>query len=160
MTLAAADKRASIRRIHWAWVVAAVSFVAILGAAGFRSVPGVMMGPLHHEFGWSHGVVGLAMSVNMMLFGVTLEQEAEAGHSLMHRIAMHEVLAELCDEGKDRDGQHLHQPHRVDARERVPDHDERGDRRQCEMQPAVVARAHALAMVLPVFVNFGRDHEL
>src|SRR6476469_6122655 len=46
-------------RLHWAWVVAAVSFIAILGAAGFRSVPGVMMNPLHHEFGWSHGVVGL-----------------------------------------------------------------------------------------------------
>ncbi|ORB10720.1 hypothetical protein BST36_30745, partial [Mycolicibacterium moriokaense] len=36
-----------------------------------RSVPGVMMNPLHHEFGWSHGVVGLAMSVNMTLFGLT-----------------------------------------------------------------------------------------
>lgn len=55
------------RNLHWAWVVAAVSFVAILGAAGFRSIPGVMMNPLHHEFGWSHGTVGLAMSVNMML---------------------------------------------------------------------------------------------
>jgi hypothetical protein len=56
----------SSARIHWAWVVATVS--AILGAAAFRSVPGVMMNPLHHEFGWSHGVVGLAMSVNMTLF--------------------------------------------------------------------------------------------
>ena len=69
MTSTAAQK--STPRIHWAWVVAAVSFVAILGAAGFRSVPGVMMNPLHHEFGWSHGVVGLAMSVNMTLFGLT-----------------------------------------------------------------------------------------
>ena len=34
MTLTAAQKSAP--RIHWAWVVAAVSFVAILGAAGFR----------------------------------------------------------------------------------------------------------------------------
>ena len=69
VTLAAADKRTPISRLHWAWVVAAVSFIAILGAAGFRSVPGVMMTP-HHEFGWSHGVVGLAMSVNMTLFGL------------------------------------------------------------------------------------------
>src|SRR6187401_2159705 len=71
VTLAAADKRAPIRHIHWAWVVAAVSFVAILGAAGSRSVPGVMMMTLRMEFGWSHGVVGLAMSGNMMLFGLT-----------------------------------------------------------------------------------------
>ena len=43
-----ADRRADDRswpRSHWAWVVAAVSFIAILGAAGFRSVPGVMMTP-------------------------------------------------------------------------------------------------------------------
>ena len=37
--------------LHWAWVVAAVSFVAILGAAGFSSVPGVIMHPLNQEFG-------------------------------------------------------------------------------------------------------------
>ncbi|WP_325096691.1 MFS transporter [Mycolicibacterium vinylchloridicum] len=75
--------------LHWAWVVAAVSFLAILGAAGFRSVPGVMMNPLHHEFGWSHGVVGLAMSVNMMLFGLT----APFAAALMDRFGVRPVLA-------------------------------------------------------------------
>ncbi|OBB30837.1 MFS transporter [Mycolicibacterium peregrinum] len=74
--------------IHWAWVVAAVSFVAILGAAGFRSIPGVMMNPLHHEFGWSHGTVGLAMSVNMMLYGLT----APFGAALMDRFGVRPVL--------------------------------------------------------------------
>jgi MFS family permease len=76
-------------RPHWAWVVAAVSFVAILGAAGFRSVPGVMMQPLHHEFGWSHGTVGLAMSVNMTLFGLT----APFAAALMDRFGVRPVLA-------------------------------------------------------------------
>src|SRR6188472_3141751 len=75
-------------RNHWAWVVAAVSFIAILGAAGFRSVPGVMMNPLHHEFGWSHGVVGLAMSVNMTLFGLT----APFAAALMDRLGVRPVL--------------------------------------------------------------------
>jgi len=75
-------------RLHWAWVMAAVSFVAILGAAGFRSVPGVMMNPLHHEFGWSHGVVGLAMSVNMTLFGLT----APFAAALMDRFGVRPVL--------------------------------------------------------------------
>ena len=89
VTLAAADRRPSLRRIHWAWVIAAVSFVAILGAAGFRSVPGVMMGPLHHEFGWSHGVVGLAMSVNMTLFGLT----APFAAALMDRLGVRQVLS-------------------------------------------------------------------
>jgi sugar phosphate permease len=76
-------------RLHWAWVVAAVSFIAILGAAGFRSVPGVMMNPLHHEFGWSHGTVGLAMSVNMTLFGLT----APFAAALMDRFGVRRVLA-------------------------------------------------------------------
>lgn len=74
--------------LHWAWVVAAVSFVALLGAAGFRSVPGVMMNPLHHEFGWSHGTVGLAMSVNMTLFGLT----APFAAALMDRFGIRPVL--------------------------------------------------------------------
>ncbi len=88
VTLTAAEKTAPRSRIHWAWVVAAVSFVAILGAAGFRSVPGVMMNPLHHEFGWSHGTVGLAMSVNMMLFGLT----APFAAALMDRFGVRPVL--------------------------------------------------------------------
>ncbi|SEH68554.1 Major Facilitator Superfamily protein [Mycolicibacterium rutilum] len=77
------------RRVHWAWAVAAVSFIAILGAAGFRSVPGVMMNPLHDEFGWSHGVVGLAMSVNMTLFGLT----APFAAALMDRFGVRPVLS-------------------------------------------------------------------
>ncbi|BBY59595.1 MFS transporter [Mycolicibacterium sarraceniae] len=80
--------RATRIGLHWAWVVAGVSFVAILGAAGFRSVPGVMMNPLHHEFGWSHGVVGLAMSVNMTLFGLT----APFAAALMDRFGVRPVL--------------------------------------------------------------------
>lgn len=87
VSLTARDIRAS-PRLHWAWVVAAVSFVAILGAAGFRSVPGVMMTPLHMEFGWSHGVVGLAMSVNMTLFGLT----APFAAALMDRFGVRPVL--------------------------------------------------------------------
>lgn len=76
-------------RLHWAWVVAGVSFVAILGAAAFRSVPGVLMNPLHHEFGWSHGTVGVAMAVNMTLYGVT----APFAAALMDRFGVRPVLS-------------------------------------------------------------------
>ncbi|AKS32920.1 MFS transporter [Mycolicibacterium goodii] len=82
------DLQRGAQRIHWAWVVAVVSFVAILGAAGFRSIPGVMMNPLHHEFGWTHGTVGLAMSVNMMLYGLT----APFAAALMDRFGVRPVL--------------------------------------------------------------------
>ncbi|HYZ68564.1 MAG TPA: MFS transporter, partial [Mycobacterium sp.] len=89
MTFTAAQTSTPTARIHWAWLVAAVSFIAILGAAGFRSVPGVMMSPLHHEFDWSHGVVGLAMSVNMTLFGLT----APFAAALMDRFGVRPVLS-------------------------------------------------------------------
>ncbi|MDT5104393.1 MAG: hypothetical protein QOI25_1906 [Mycobacterium sp.] len=89
VTVTTRDDTGRRPRVHWAWVVAAVSFVAILGAAGFRSVPGVMMNPLHHEFGWSHGTVGLAMSVNMTLFGLT----APFAAALMDRLGVRPVLS-------------------------------------------------------------------
>ncbi|KIE27542.1 hypothetical protein LK08_07900 [Streptomyces sp. MUSC 125] len=40
------------RRVHRAWFVAAVTFVTITGAAAFRSRPGLLVDPLHEEFGW------------------------------------------------------------------------------------------------------------
>ena len=51
--------------------MAAVAFIALLGAAAFRAAPGVLMDPLHQEFGWPHGTISLAVSVNLLLFGLT-----------------------------------------------------------------------------------------
>ena len=56
--------------LHWAWVVAPITFVTLVASAAFRSVPGVLMDPLHMEFGWSHATIGFAVSVNMVLFGL------------------------------------------------------------------------------------------
>ena len=75
------------RRVHPAWLVAAVTFVTMLGAAGFRSVPGVALDPLHQQFGWSHGTIGAAMSVNMTLFGLMSPFAA----SLMDRFGIRPV---------------------------------------------------------------------
>src|SRR3982750_1921021 len=58
-------------RLHRAWYVAAVAFVATVGAAGFRATPGVLINPLRQEFGWSTGVISAAVSVNLILFGLT-----------------------------------------------------------------------------------------
>ncbi|MBA3642569.1 MAG: MFS transporter [Chloroflexota bacterium] len=57
------------RRIHYAWIVAAVTFVTLLGASGFRSTPGVLIVPLQEEFGWSRATISLAVSINLLLFG-------------------------------------------------------------------------------------------
>jgi MFS family permease len=58
------------RKFHYAWVVAIVTFVVLMMTAGFRSVPGVFIVPLGKEFGWSHALVGGAISINLLLFGL------------------------------------------------------------------------------------------
>src|SRR2546422_617062 len=60
-----------MRRIHYAWVVAAVTFVALMGAAGFRATPSVLIVPLQNEFGWNRAVISVAVSINLILFGLT-----------------------------------------------------------------------------------------
>ena len=59
-------------RLHPAWTAAAVAFVALVGAAGLRATPGVLIEPLHHEFGWSTATISVAVSVNLLLFGLTV----------------------------------------------------------------------------------------
>jgi len=59
------------RRPHYAWVVAGVTFVTLLLASGFRSTPGVLIVPLEDDFGWSRATISLAVSVNLVLFGLT-----------------------------------------------------------------------------------------
>lgn len=76
-------------RVHPAWIVAGVGFVALLGAAAFRSVPSVLLGPLHEEFGWSHGTIGLAVSLNLLLYGLISPFAA----ALMDRFGIRRVVA-------------------------------------------------------------------
>ncbi|WP_217206624.1 MFS transporter [Streptomyces sp. AC550_RSS872] len=76
-------------RIHRAWFVAAVAFVTILGAAAFRSLPGLLIDPLHEEFGWSRGTIGAAVSLNLALYGLT----APFAAALMDRFGIRRVVA-------------------------------------------------------------------
>ncbi|MET3901685.1 MFS transporter [Paenarthrobacter sp. 4246] len=81
------------RRIHPAWIVAAVAFLALVGAAGFRAAPGVLMVPLQEEFGWSTTVLSLAVSINLVLFGLT----APFAAALMERFGIRKVTSlALC----------------------------------------------------------------
>ncbi|MGY0059305.1 MFS transporter [Streptomyces sp. LZ34] len=76
-------------RIHRAWWVAAVTFVTIVGAAGFASLPGLLIEPLNEEFGWSRGLIGFAVSVNLALYGLT----APFAAALMDRFGIRKVVA-------------------------------------------------------------------
>ncbi|WP_416069507.1 MFS transporter [Streptomyces sp. FL07-04A] len=76
-------------QIHRAWFVAAVTFVTIIGAAAFRSLPGLLIDPLHAEFGWSRGTIGAAVSINLALYGLT----APFAAALMDRFGIRRVVA-------------------------------------------------------------------
>src|SRR3954471_14433806 len=78
-----------VKRIHPAWTVAVVAFVALVGAAGFRATPGVLLHPLHDEFGWPIGVISAAVSVNLLLYGLT----APFAAALMERFGIRRVVA-------------------------------------------------------------------
>lgn len=77
------------RRVHPAWIVAGVAFLALVGAAGFRAAPSVMMVPMEQEFGWSRTILSAAVAVNLVLFGLT----APFAAALMERFGIRAVTS-------------------------------------------------------------------
>lgn len=57
-------------KFHYAWLVIALTFLALLVSAGLRSAPGVMMQPLQLAFGWDRSVVSLSAAVGIFLYGL------------------------------------------------------------------------------------------
>lgn len=75
-------------RLHRAWPVAAAALVTLVAAAGFRATPGVLLDPLHQEFGWPRGTIASAVSVNLLLYGLT----APFAAALMERFGIRKVV--------------------------------------------------------------------
>jgi MFS family permease len=57
-------------RLHYAWIVAALTFLTLLVVAGIRATPSVLIVPLEQAFGWSRDRITLAVSVGLCLFGL------------------------------------------------------------------------------------------
>src|SRR5574342_604877 len=57
-------------RLHYAWIVAGVTFVALMVSAGIRATPSVLLVPLEREFGWSRATTSSAVSVGLLLYGL------------------------------------------------------------------------------------------
>jgi sugar phosphate permease len=60
----------SRRSLHYGWIIAGLTFLALLIAAGIRATPSVLIVPLEHEFGWSRATISLAISINLVLYGL------------------------------------------------------------------------------------------
>ena len=76
-------------RLHYAWVVAGVSFATLVAAAAFRAAPGVLIVPLHGELGWSIVTMSAAVGVNLVLYGLT----APFAAALMERFGLRRVTS-------------------------------------------------------------------
>jgi len=57
-------------RLHYAWIVAALTFLTLLVVAGIRATPAVLIVPLEKNFGWSRDQITLAVSIGLALFGL------------------------------------------------------------------------------------------
>jgi sugar phosphate permease len=56
-------------RLHYAWVIVAVTFVATIMIAGVRATPTVLIVPLEQEFHWSRATISFAIGINLLLYG-------------------------------------------------------------------------------------------
>ena len=75
-------------KLHYAWIVVGITFLILLFAAGFRSTPSILMVPLQHEFGWNRATISVAVSINLVLFGLSSPFAA----ALMHRFGIKRVI--------------------------------------------------------------------
>jgi sugar phosphate permease len=58
------------RGIHYAWIVAAVTFMTALTTAGAVGIPGALILPLGREFGWDTAQISSALALRLLLFGL------------------------------------------------------------------------------------------
>jgi MFS family permease len=63
-------KSSATKKLHYGWVVAAVTFFILLLGAGIRAAPSVLILPLQREFGWDTSTISAAIAVNIFLFGM------------------------------------------------------------------------------------------
>jgi len=57
--------------LHYAWIVVAISFTVMLIGVGVRAAPSVLLVPLQRAFGWSPETIAGAVSLNILLLGLT-----------------------------------------------------------------------------------------
>jgi sugar phosphate permease len=69
--------------------VAGATFLVLICAAAFRSTPSVLMVPLQHEYGWDRATIALAVSINLILYGLSGPFAA----ALMQRFGIKQVMA-------------------------------------------------------------------
>ena len=86
---ATVDTPPGTQRVHRAWLVAGITMAALVAAAGFRSSTGALLVPLEEDFGWSRSTTSGAVSLNLIIYGLT----APFAAALMERFGLRRVVA-------------------------------------------------------------------
>ena len=58
-------------RMHYGWIVVAVTIVSVMIGAGVRSTPGVLIYPIEQEFGWTRDAISVSVSIGLLLLGLS-----------------------------------------------------------------------------------------
>ncbi len=59
-----------MKKPHYAWIVLGITFVCLLVSAATRATPSILIVPLEEEFGWSRMTISMAISLNILLYGL------------------------------------------------------------------------------------------
>ncbi|WP_428246494.1 MFS transporter [Ferrovibrio sp.] len=76
------------RGIHYAWVIAAVTFLTMLVMSAALGLPGAMLLPLGKEFGWTTDEIASSLAFRFALFGLMGPMAA----LLMERFGLRQVI--------------------------------------------------------------------
>ncbi|MGE6753900.1 MFS transporter [Rossellomorea sp. NPDC071047] len=60
-----------MKRLHYSWIILAISFFSIIVAGIVRSSSGVFIEPFESEFGWDRSIISLAFAVGLFLYGIS-----------------------------------------------------------------------------------------
>jgi cyanate permease len=83
------DRAPGTRGVHRAWFVAGITMGALVAAAAFRSSTGALIEPIEDDFGWSRATTSGAVTLNLVVYGLT----APFAAAIMERFGIRRVVA-------------------------------------------------------------------
>lgn len=83
------DRPPATGRVHRAWFVAGITMGALIAAAAFRSSTGALIEPIEEDFGWSRATTSGAVTLNLVIYGLT----APFAAALMEKFGIRRVVA-------------------------------------------------------------------
>ena len=64
-TYHSAGRRETMMRIHYSWIILAISFFSIITAGIIISSAGIFIDPFEKEFGWERTVISLSFAISL-----------------------------------------------------------------------------------------------